>query len=149
SLMRHKLSYDLFRSLSTKGDKRFAVASQFVELSLNGKYHGVYLLMERVDRQLLELAAYQSNDVSHACIYKAVGHAANFAHAGHAGFEQREPDPLGATYWQPLDDFNRFVSAASEAQLFHPLTGLESRLDLDNAIDFHLLVLVTSNIDGI
>jgi hypothetical protein len=149
SLMRHKLSYDLFSSLSAKGGKRFAVASRFVELYLNGSYNGAYLLMERVDRQLLELAAYQSNDVSHACIYKAVGHAANFGHSGHAGFEQREPDPLAGAYWQPLDEFTRFVSAAPDAQFFHPVTGIESRLDLDNAIDFHLLVLLTSNMDGI
>src|SRR4026209_484519 len=32
SLMRHKLSYDLFRLLSTSGSKRFAAASRFVEL---------------------------------------------------------------------------------------------------------------------
>ena len=149
SLMRHKISYDLFRSLSTREGKRFAVASRFVELYLNGNYHGAYLLMERVDRQLLELTAYQSNDVSHACIYKAVSHAANFGHPGHAGFEQREPDPLITAHWQPLDEFTRFVSSTPDAQFFHPSTGIESRLDLDNAIDFHLLVLLTSNMDGI
>src|ERR1051325_9119564 len=149
SLMRHKLSYDLFSCLSPPGGKRFAVASRFVELYLNGSYHGAYLLMERVDRQLLELTAYQSNDVSHACIYKAVSHAANFGHPGHAGFEQREPDPLITAHWQPLDEFTRFVSSTPDAQFFHPSTGIESRLDLDNAIDFHLLVLLTSNMDGI
>src|SRR5438445_9903843 len=49
SLMRHKLSYDLFRSLSAPKAPRFAVASRFVEVHLNGKYNGVYLLMERLD----------------------------------------------------------------------------------------------------
>lgn len=149
SLMRHKLSYDLFRSWSAKNAQRFAVASRFVEVHLNGKYRGAYLLMERVDRQLLGLRAYRSNDVSRACIYKAIDHAANFGQPGSAGFEQREPDPLTHPYWQPLDEFNRFVSTVPDAKFFHPQTGIESRLDLDNAIDFHLLVLLTSNGDGI
>lgn len=149
SLMRHKLAYDLFRLLSTPQAKRFASGSRFIEVYLNDRYLGVYLLMERVDRQLLELRTYNSNDVSHACIYKAIDHAANFGHAGNAGYEQREPDPLVKAYWQPLNDFNRFISSAPDAEFFNPKTGIVSRLDLDNAIDFHLLVLVTSNKDGI
>ena len=47
SMMRHKLSYDLFQSLSTEKAKRFAASSRFVEVSLNGRYHHVYLLMVR------------------------------------------------------------------------------------------------------
>jgi spore coat protein H len=149
SLMRHKLSYDLFRALSAGDAKRFAAASRFVELNLNGKYHGAYLLMERVDRAMLELRSYDSNATSQACIYKAVDHGADFGQPGHAAYEQREPDPLVRPYWKPLDDFSRFVSAAPEAEFFHPETGIASRLDLDNAIDFHLLVLLASNMDGI
>ena len=149
SLMRHKLAYDLFRSLSTPAAPKFASASEFVEVQVNGGYQGVYLLMERVDRQLLGLRLFHSNEASHACIYKAVDHAANFGQAGHGGFEQREPDPLLAPYWQPLDDFTRFVSATSNAEFFDVKTGIASRLDLENAIDFHLLVLLTSNMDGI
>jgi spore coat protein H len=149
SLMRHKISYDLFRSLSTPGAKRFAAGSQFVELYLNGKYRGVYLLMERVDRRLLELRAYSSNENHHACIYKAVDHAANFAQPGHGGYEQHEPDPPSGPYWRPLDEFNSFVSSSPDPKLFDPQTGIAARLDLGNAIDFHLLVLLTSNMDGI
>jgi spore coat protein CotH len=115
----------------------------------NGDYHGVYLLMERVDGPLLELRRFQSNDVSHACIYKAVDHAANFSQPGHAGYEQREPDALLKEYWQPLDEFNRFASRSKGAEFFDLQTGVGSRLDLDNAVDFYLLVLLTSNLDGI
>ena len=148
SLMRHKLSYDLFRSLSVSNSPRFAAASRFVELNLNGSYHGVYLLMERVNRAMLELRHYDSNASAHACMYKAVDHAANFDHFGHGGFEQREPDPLTGEYWGPLDQFTRFVSSASEWEFFDPDHGIAARLNLDNAIDFHLLVLLTSNMDG-
>ncbi|MBM3847183.1 MAG: hypothetical protein FJ405_12985 [Verrucomicrobia bacterium] len=148
SLMRHKLSYDLFRSMSSSNAPRYASASRFVEVTLNGKYHGAYLLMERVDRALLGLRKFDSNATHHACIYKAIDHAANFDRPGHAGYEQREPDPELREYWGPLDRFNKFVSSTTDAQFFAPDKGIATRLDLDNAIDFHLLVLVTSNMDG-
>lgn len=150
SLMRHKLSYDLFRSLSTSNAPRHAVASRFVEVFLNGRYRGVYLLMERVDRDLLGLTPWRSNDTRHACIYKAEDHAANFSQPGHGGYEQREPDPVTrGEYWRPLDNLNEFISRSPQPDFFHPTTGIASRIDLANAIDFHLLVLFTCNIDGI
>jgi hypothetical protein len=149
SLMRHKLSYDLFQSLSAEGARRFASSSRFVEVNLNGRYHGAYLLMERVDRALLELRRYDSNATSQAVIYKAVDHSANFGSEGHPGYEQREPSPEVREYWGPMDELNGFVSRASKETFFDPEKGVASRLDLDNVIDFHLLVLLTSNVDGI
>jgi spore coat protein CotH len=149
SLMRHKLSYDLFRSLSDGEAKRYAVQSRFVEVHLNGEYNGAYLLMERLDRALLELRSYESNAPSPACIYKAEDHNANFSQPGHAGYEQREPDPIVKQFWEPLDDFNQFVSRASDAEFHDPQKGIATRLDLENAIDFQQLVLLTSNLDGI
>src|SRR5262249_2764167 len=63
-------------------------------------------------------------------------------------YEQREPDPLVLPYWKPLDQLNRFVASTDDAQFFDQAKGIASRLDLDNTIDFHLLVLLTSNMDG-
>ena len=148
SLMRHKLSYDLFRSLSSKDQKRFAVASRFMEVNLNGRYRGAFLLMERVDRALLELQRFDSNATAHACIYKAEDHGAGFDRPGHAAFEQREPDPLVLPYCGPLDRFSRFASRAPDSDFFDPTNGIASQLDFDNTIDFHLLLLLTSNMDG-
>ena len=149
SLMRHKLSYDLFLSLSSPNAERFAAASRFVEVKLNGNYNGAYLLMERVDRALLKLRNFDPGAPSHACIYKAVDHSANFSQAGHGGYEQVEPDPLARSYWEPLDELNRFVSGSSDTEFRDPQKGIAARLDIDNAIDFQLLVLLTSNVDGI
>jgi spore coat protein CotH len=148
SLMRHKLSYDLFRALSAPGRKRFAAESRFVEVNLNGRYHGAYLLMERVDWALLELRRFDRDATNHACIYKAEDHGADFARPGHGAYEQREPDPLVLPYWGPLDRFSRFVSTAKDTEFFDANSGIASRLDLDNTIDFHLLILLTSNMDG-
>ena len=148
SLMRHKLSYDLFRALSTDGARRYAPASRFVEVTLNGRYRGAFLLIERVDRALLELQPFNSNAPSHACIYKAEDHGGDFGRPGHAAFEQREPNPLVFPNWEPLDRFSRFVSRSKDAEFFDAHAGIATQLDLDNTIDFHLLVLLTINMDG-
>lgn len=176
SLMRHKLAFDLFRSLSppkfrgrmkakratppsfsemggrtahTKAEQRFAVASRFIEVYLNGTYRGVYLLMERVDAELLRFIPWHQDIPHPACAYKAVNHSANFRELGHRGYDQKEPNPKHQTHWEPIDVFNAFVVTANQEEFFHPHTGIASRLNLRNAIDFHLLVLVTSNYDGI
>jgi spore coat protein CotH len=148
SLMRHKLSYDLFRSLSTTNAARLASGSRFVEVNLNGTYKGVFLLMERVDRTMLGLKRYDTNAAEHACIYKCIDHFTRMNALSHAAYEQREPDPTIQAYWGPLDRFNRFVNTSSDKEFFDPIKGIASQLDLDNTIDFHLLVLLTSNMDG-
>ena len=175
SLIRHKLAFDLFRSLSTPRvfssafdptsrrvgskdsafdeetltEQRFAVASQFIEVYLNGTYRGVYLLMERVDAELLRFIPWHQDIPHPACTYKAVNHSANFRELGHRGYDQKEPNPKQQTHWEPIDVFNAFVVTANQEEFFHPHTGIASRLNLRNAIDFHLLVLVSSNYDGI
>lgn len=148
SMMRHKLSYDLFQSLSADGAKRFASSSRFVDVTLNGKYHGVYLLMERVERSLLGLQRFDKSATHHAVIYKAIDHGADFQQFGHAAYEQHEPEPEVLEYWSPLDELNQFVSQATDREFFDAKKGISSRVDVDNAIDFHLLLLLTSNMDG-
>lgn len=146
SLMRHKLAYDLFRSLSAPQRPRYAAGSRFVELHLNEQYHGLYLLMERVDRDLLRLEPFVPDDATHAALYKAFSHDAGFFNTTHAGFEQKHPDPGERAFWQPLDALLGLIVTTPTAQL---PAALAPHLDLDNTIDFHLLVLLTSNADGI
>lgn len=149
SMMRHKISYDLYRSLTVPGQKHYAAGSRFIEVELNGKYHGIYLLMEVIQGSLVDFPEALKAGEQPGVLYKAVGHAANFAQAGHADYEQKEPDDAQGPFWGPLDELNQFISAASEADFFNPRTGIASRLNIDNAMDFHLLVLLTSNLDGI
>lgn len=43
---------------------------------------------------------------------------------------------------------NRFVGQAPDREFFDAKSGISSRVDVDYAIDFHLLLLFTSNMDG-
>ena len=49
---------------------------------------------------------------------------------------------------RPLDELNQFVSQVPDGEFFDAKSGIGSRMDMDNVIDFHLLVLFTSNMDG-
>lgn len=149
SLMRHKLSYDLFRAMGTPAQPRSAAQSRFVEVELNGRYHGAYLLMQPVSVRMLGFVSKETEETIPAVLYKAVDHAANFGAPGHEGFDARGADPSKGPVWTPLDELNRFVSQASDHDFLDPKEGIGRRLDLANAIDFHLLVLLTSNVDGI
>ena len=149
SLMRHKLAYDLFRSLDTPEARRPAVASRFIEVVWNGGYHGLYLLMERIDPPLLGLRPFDLKDSSPTVIYKAISHGANFRQLNHNAYELREPDPSVKELWAPLDELTRFVSVSSDREFLDPQNGIAARVDLGNAIDFHLLVLLSDNLDGI
>ena len=149
SLMRHKLAYDLFMKMGTPERPRYAAGSRFVEVFLNDEYMGVYLFMEKVNRKLFNLIKFDTNNFSHSCIYKAVDHAANFDQTGANGYEQQEPEPEIFQYWKPLQELNTFISTSKKEDFFNSTNGIESQIDIENAIDFHLLVLLTSNSDGI
>jgi hypothetical protein len=148
SMMRHKLAYDLYAKMSEVGAPRFAAGSRFVEVFQNGSYRGAYLLMERVDRKLLKLRKFDKGDEQHACIYKVIEHTPVFDMNGHSNYEQHEPDPRTLSYWGPLDEINRFCHTASESAFWDVNSGIATRLDLADAIDFHLHLLMVSNTDG-
>jgi spore coat protein CotH len=104
--------------------------------------------MERVEGSLLGFTPKGQPSKAPAVLYKAIDHDANFSNPGHSGYEQREPSPEDQEYWGPLEDLNQFVATATDAEFTNAQSGIGSRLDVDNAIDFHLLVLFTSNMDG-
>lgn len=85
--MRNRVSTDLWNDFSTKPYHRRAgwekkartgTRGRFVEVFLNGKYHGLYCMTEKLDRKQLKLKKYvaataTNNDTIHATLYKSTG----------------------------------------------------------------------------
>ena len=69
SFLREKLSYDIFKQLS---DNNFAPDSSYIELYVDNSYKGLYLISERVDRNMFSLSNYKKSDDIHSVIYEAV-----------------------------------------------------------------------------
>ena len=59
TLMRHHIGYELYRSMG-----RYAARSRFVDLTVNGDYVGIYLLMEKLkrDNDRIDIARLEEGD---------------------------------------------------------------------------------------
>ena len=120
---------------------------EFVELFLNDTYQGLYSLSEQVDRKLLKLKKKKDN-VVRGELYKANSYDQGTKFIGSpmfdenslywAGFKAKYPfkDDYKAS-WNKLADFMSFVSSSSDAEFSN---GINTRLDIDNVIDYYLFV---------
>jgi hypothetical protein len=177
SLMRSKIAYDLLEQFrQDKKRQRIAPQSRFVEVILNGNYHGVYLLTEHIDKNFLGLEAFDRNREFNSILYRARNMNANFsAHnfksfykkdykhfpggrqplekardpiwGWHSGFEQRYPHKKKhGEYWKPIEDFTRFVALASDREFGKRIFQL---LDRDSYIDLWVFIQVVKDTDGL
>ncbi len=177
SLMRTKLSFDLLEQF--RGDKqrrRIAPQSRFVEIMFNGRYRGVYLLMEHIDKNFLGLEPFDKNKEFNSLLFRARNINANFSpfnsksfekkyyrhlpngrqplekaddpiQGWHSGFEQRYPHKKRhGEYWKPLDEFSRMVALAPEKEFERKTFTL---MDRDSYIDLWVFTQLVDDSDGL
>lgn len=139
SLIRQKLSYEVFKSLSPEN---IAPDSWFIELILNNKYEGVYLLSRRVDKDMFNLENFDKNELKHSVIYEASNKKADFS-MGITGFSQIEPDEKkDIRYSKPLEELIDNIINKDSNQFEN---WVYSNIDIDNLIDNHILFLLSGN----
>ena len=179
SLMRSKIAFDLldqFRETETPSRKRIAPESRFIEVILNGDYYGVYLLIEHVDRNFLELEDFDKNDSYNALLYRAKNENANFSpyNTSHvyrkeykdfpggvqprekdedpirgwtSGFEQRYPDKEKyGEYWKPIANFSKYVALSSDQEFERRIFDV---LDIERYINLWILIQLADDSDGL
>lgn len=145
TLMRDKLSYDLFNSFSETNAPRRAVRAQFVELVVQNDYKGVYIATERIDAESLGFAPADPRAPDPAALYKALGSRANFTQMAPTEYVQKIPSWKTSYHWQPYERLIRFIGE-SDTRLFRE--HVEQVMDVGNVIDFQILLLVTGNMEG-
>lgn len=144
TLMRDRLSYDLFRSFSEPGKPRYSAHARLVELVVNGDYMGLYNLVDRIDAGLLELGK-ASGGANRPVLYKATGSGANFTTPNRDAYVQQEPSWRDGEYWGPLEKLIAFIGQ-STPEVFR--MGIERMIDVDNVIDFEILLALSANVEG-
>ena len=139
-----KMSMPDYIQKESKAKSGFKV--RYVEVLKNGIYLGVYALSEPVDRKLLELKANEGKIV-HGELFKAAAYEGGpsfkkspeydnlFPHW--AGFEMKFPLVNYKAHWNDLAKFVDLVVNANDAN-FSAQIG--QHLDIDNAINYFLLV---------
>ncbi len=144
TFIRHVLSYELF---SIMGENNIVSKSQYVELEINGKYQGLYILMEKLDKSSLDI---KKSD-SLAMIFKEPflfiatykGAVPQYEHNFH---QQTYPRIKQEDKGQYLENIRQLILNSEDEEF---TAGITDMLDIDNIIDWHLLLLMTNNSDGI
>ena len=139
TMMHDKLSYDLFRSFSSPGKPRFATTSEMVELVVDGRYRGVYIMSDRVDAELLGMTS-PPHGRGHDVLYKS-----GQGYSRVKPYVQKWPDRMDGEYWAPLREFMALVHDSTPDEF---AARAEKMLDIDNVIDFELLVNFNNNAEG-
>lgn len=158
SKLRNRVSMDLWLDFSHKPYHQAAepkvingYRGKYVEIYVNGRYDGLYCLMERIDRKQLRLKKFDE-DSYHGLLYKAVN---NYnVRTPFFLYQSDEPDDTQKTYdgmqceypdvsdgepstWQPLRD-NIYFLAAKSGELFNSRIG--EYFDLPVFFDYILFV---------
>ena len=146
SFIRHKLSFDLFKSFSSEHK---APECEFIEVYKNFKYRGLYVLMERMDSRRLEI----NKKDNAACIFKEppvfydpkIKISSNPYIKGDV-YHQKFPDLTVDNKSQELIKLREFIAYAPDTLFNREIT---SYFNLNDIIDWHILLLVTNNNDAI
>ncbi len=135
--MRTKLAFDLWRSLFPSNPTAILPESMFVKLFINNEFQGLYLLAERTDRRLFGLDDAQNN-LNTSLLLQTPSHHYNFYVIVH--WEQEYPNEEDGIYIadQIIEDLVLFINNTSNVEFFNETTGIFSKFDKKNLIDFYL-----------
>ncbi|MFX0072621.1 MAG: CotH kinase family protein [Candidatus Hermodarchaeota archaeon] len=136
--MRIKLSFDLWRSLEDLNPTAILPNSEYVSVYLNGEFIGLYLLAEKNDRRLFDLDDAQNN-LDTSFILQAKSYEV-FKQIDYIGWQQDWPNEDDGIYIKNeiLYELVTFINNTSDEEFYDSETGVYSRFDKLNLIDFFL-----------
>ena len=163
--MRNRVCFDIWNEISktpykTDFDNRNGTLGQFVEVYLNGEYHGLYCMTDKIDRKLLGLKkAKEQSDGSvyvRGVLYKGeawtdatrmTGYDISESFDGEAwnGWELQYPDDyLCYDAWKPLMNLIDFCNTRNAFFKLH----YRQHFYYDNLVDYALFIMGFNIIDN-
>ena len=154
SLMRNVLAYDLARAMG-----RYAPRAEFCEVFLNGRYEGVYVLLEKIkrDSDRVDIHKLTDTDVSGGYIVKID----KFTGSGGEGWQsQVELAGWNSPFFQyedpeadELTDAQReyissYMSDFEEALATGAMSIYRDLIDMGSFVDFMIIQEVSRNVDA-
>lgn len=141
TFIRHRFSFDLFRSMSPRN---LAPRCRYIEVGINGDYEGLFVLMEFINIEYLN--AFHNASSALLCIDCPVfrndfvlNDTINYSLDLTGGLSGPKDRAL-------LKEFFNFIKSSSDDDFE---AKLNKWIDLEEFIDWHLLLLLTNNSDGI
>ena len=163
--MRNRVCFDIWNEISktpykTDFDNRNGTLGQFVEVYLNGEYHGLYCMTDKIDRKLLGLKkAKEQSDGSvyvRGVLYKGeawtdatrmTGYDISESFDGEAwnGWELQYPDDYPCyDAWKPLMNLIDFCNTRNAFFKLH----YRQHFYYDNLVDYALFIMGLNIIDN-
>gem|GEM_PF-1637386 len=173
SLVRNIVSMDIYNDMrpyayidaSGNEQGQAAIRGHQVEVILNERYHGLFILEEKVDRKLLDMEKVdvaedpQGNELWHevdfdkaengTVLYKASSNNATLYYITDNvknDFEQKYPKEDDIEHYGPLLDLITFLNDSSDEQFIERVQDGDF-IDLDSAVDFWIMTNLTQNTD--
>lgn len=165
SLLRNVLIFDLSNQMG-----RYAVKTQFVEMTINDDYNGLYVLMEKIkrDKARVDVSKLKSEDLSGGYIIKIdkttgedvsldFSFASQFDGFGNADGSQKiqflyqypKPEDIDAPQKAYIQNyFAEFEQALMSDSFTDAQLGYRNYIDVESFIDFFLLNELSRNVDA-
>lgn len=142
TLLRNRLCYELFGLMGGPG-RHDALPVQWAEIFVNGHYQGLYEASPPVRAEWLGFEPFRKGQSHPALVYKAQRASASLVET--RLMRQIEPSRRHGHIPEPVIDLQRFLEEADAATFARELPSL---MDVDNLLDFHLLLDLTENYNG-
>ena len=144
TFLRHVVSYDLFREMDKKN---IAPLTQYIELFINESYQGLYVIMEKLDKSTLKIETKDSLSVVFKEPHLFRTDLSNITPQIKTNFHQQtypKIETLDKTIF--LNQIRDFIITSNDTSFNRQINNI---FDIKNIIDWHLLLLITNNSDGI
>lgn len=143
TFMRHKISYDLFRQMNPDN---IAARSAYINVNINGNYNGLYVLMEEINAKMAGL----NKKDSMAMLFKDppifYPEKLSYVEDPNNYYQQKYPKIYDKDHTDYIEQFIDFIFHSPDSVF---VKNIATWIDIDNVIDWHLLLLFTNNSDGI
>ena len=156
--MRDRLNFDIWNDFSktpydTDYNGRNGTKGYFVELFINGKYHGLYCLTDKVNRKLLGVKKAKTDDYGNPTINGVMYKCAEWGDASYLkGYYQQSMNGESWNNWEldypddypcetaytPLKNFIDYCTKTSDADFE---AGLDENVYMQNMVDYHVFYL--------
>ncbi|PWL28251.1 MAG: hypothetical protein DCO96_09770 [Fluviicola sp. XM-24bin1] len=144
TFQRHKLSYDIFRLMNSENK---APRCDYLPIYLNDKYIGLYVIMEKVNGSWLgfDKANPQGSRLFKDPFVFVEERLPNVQEPDNY-YQQKFPKQNSLDCNHELDTFKKFLFESSDEQF---IEEYKDWVDVRSLIDWHLLLLLTNNDDGL
>ena len=147
-LIHNKVSFETWREIASYNEvsNDEGVTGEYLELFIDNDYKGVYLLTERVDNKTLSLG---KKDILYKCRAARIPEEHNYTNENTDDlrpiFILKYPKVPEEEDWTPL---KTWVNAFCKLQIDDYAEG-EELLNMENAIDYNLFLLLTCSTDNL